>query len=135
MTIGEARELIGSPIWPKVRDQFLATGEFTVYPKGDLRRLEYLDESVRQEIALWQEGLRNAAMWRTVVDGAKVRELKAKYPGVYPEAMRLAAYFERDFRSASGEEFPESALRRLMRMKFPEAYGLCFGDSTEQSRG
>ena len=135
MTIDEARELIGSPIWPKVRDQFLTTGEFAVYPKGDVRRLEYLDESVRREIALWQDGLRNASAWRTVVDGAKVRELKAKYPGVYPEAMRLVAYFERDFRSASGEEFPESALRRLMRMKFPEAYGLCFDDSTEQSRG
>ena len=58
-----------------------------------------------------------------------------QFATLYPEAMRLAAYFERDFRSVSGEEFPESALRRLMRMKFPEAYGLCFGDSTEQSRG
>lgn len=135
MTIAEARELIDSPVWPKVRDHFLATGEFTVYPMGDVRRLEYLDESVRREIALWQDGLRNAAAWRTVVDGAKVRELKAKYPGVYPEAMRLVAYFERDFRSAPGDEFPEAALRRLLRMKFPEAYGLCFGDTTEQPRG
>lgn len=135
MTIGEARELIGSPVWPKVRDQFLATGEFMVYPKGDLRRLEYLDESVRRAIALWQEGLRNAAAWRTIVDGAKVRELKAKFPGVYPEVLRLAAYFERDLRDASGDAFPEVALRRLLRMKFPEAYELCFGDSKEQSRG
>ena len=30
MTIEEARALLKSPIWPKVRDNFLATGEFTV---------------------------------------------------------------------------------------------------------
>ena len=135
MTIEEARALIGSSIWPKVRDQFLATGEFVVYPKGDIRRLEYLDESVRHEIALWQEGLRNAADWRKIVDGAKVRELQAKFPGVYPEAMRYAVYFERDFASAPEGEFPESALRRLLKMRFPEAYALCFDDPNQTSRG
>ena len=135
MTHKEARELIGSPIWPKVRDQFLATGEFAVYPKGDVRRLEYLDESVRREIALWQDGLRNASAWRTVVDGAKVRELKAKYPGVYPEAMRYYVYFEHDLANATGDGFPETALRRLLKMKFPEAYALCYDDSDKPSQG
>ena len=132
MTHKEARELIGSPIWPKVRDRFLATGEFCVYPMGDVRRLEYLDASVRERIAAWQEGLRLAPVWRKVVDGAKVRELKAKYPGVYPEAMRYAAYFERELKEAPEGEFPETALRRLLKMKFPEAYALCCGETDQK---
>lgn len=135
MTIDEARALVGSPIWPKVRDRFLASGEFCVYPKGDARRLEYLDKPIRDGIALWQEGLRSVPAWRTVVDGAKVRELKAKYPGVYPEAMRYYAYFERDLADDSGDGFPEKALRRLLKMKFPEAYALCYDDSDKPSQG
>ena len=134
MTVDEARDLIDSPIWPKVRDRFLETGEFCVYPIGDFRRLEYLDEAVRARIASWQEGLRLAPAWRKVVDGATVRELKAKYPDVYPEAMRYAAYFERELRDAPEGEFPESALRRLLKMKFPEAYRLCCGDPDQSSR-
>lgn len=135
MTYKEAKELVGSSIWPKVRDRFLATGEFRVYPKGDSRRLEYLDQSVRDGISLWQEGLRSVPEWRKVVDGAKVRELKVKYPGVYPEAMRYYAYFERDLVNASDGGFPESALRRLLKMKFPEAYALCYDDSEKPSQG
>lgn len=132
MTLDEARDLIGSSIWPKVRDRFLATGEFLVYPKGDRRRLDYLDDSVRESVASWQEGLRKAPLWRKIVDGAKVRELKAAFPGVYPEAMRYAAYFERDLAGiAEEDEFPEPALRRLLKMKFPEAYALYCGEADQ----
>lgn len=134
MTLEEARSLIGSSIWPKVRDRFLATGTFVVYPTGDRRRLEYLDPDTQKQIVAWQEGLRQASAWRTVVDGAKVRELKAAFPGVYPEAIRYAVYFERDLAGASGDEFPEAALRKLLKMKFPEAYMLCFGEPNSSSQ-
>lgn len=115
MTIEEARTLVASPIWPKVREKFLATGEFAVYPAGDLRRIEYLDEKVRREIALWKEALEKCGEWLTVVDGAKVRELRERYPGVYPEVLRYRAYF------------PDGKVdvMKLLKIKFPEALELC----------
>ena len=95
MTIDEARKLIQSPIWAQVRDHFLATGAFEVFPQGDLRRLAYLDEKTQSAIAAWRTALEHAEEWRKVVDGAKVRELKAQYPGAYPEVFRYQAYFTR----------------------------------------
>ena len=49
MDLTEARALVSSSYWGKVRDAFLATGTFEVYPKDDPRRFAYLDESVRRE--------------------------------------------------------------------------------------
>lgn len=116
MTLEEARELLGNRIWPRVRDRFLETGEFAVYPKGDLRRLDYLDAETRRRIALWQEAISKVDEWRTVVDGAKVRELREAYPGIYPEIFRYAAYF------ADGKD----VMMKLLKFKFPEAYELCY---------
>lgn len=115
MTIEEARALLKSPIWPKVRDNFLATGEFTVYPSGDERRLEYLDAETRSAVENWKTVLEHAGEWRLVVDGAKVRELRASYPGAYPEALRYAAYFPGG----------KVDVMKLLKLKFPEAYRLC----------
>lgn len=115
MDLNEARDLVNGPMWPKVRDDFLATGSFRVYPKGDLRRLEYLDEAVRRQIDLWMEALGHVEEWRSVVDGATVRRLKADYPGVYPEVLRYAAYF-------TGKKDVKTT---LLKLKFPEAYELC----------
>lgn len=134
MTLEEARELVGSPIWDKVRDLYLASGTFTVHPEGDLRRLDYLDQGVRDEITLWQRGLREAEGWKTVVDGARVRELKAEFPGVYPEAMRYTAYFNKFLAGAADGEFPAAATKLLLKLKFPEAYELCFGTSAEHPK-
>lgn len=116
MDLNEARALVASPFWPKVRDDFLATGTFAVCPKDDPRRLAYLDESVRREIDCWLEGIARIDEWRKVVDGPTVRRLKADYPGVYPDVLRYAAYFagRKDVR------------RQLMKLKFPEAYELCY---------
>lgn len=116
MTINEARELVASPIWPKVRDAFLATGEFAVYPKDDARRIEYLEPEVRAEIALWLKAIPQIDAWRKVVDGAEVRRIKAEYPGVYPEVLRYQPYF-------TGSK---DATKVLLKLKFPEAYGLCY---------
>lgn len=115
MTLEEARELLDSPIWPKVRDGFLATGEFNVYPSGDVRRISYLDDETRHQIDLWKEALEKAPEWRTLVDGARVRELRERYPGVYPEVFRYTAYF------AGGKV----DVMKLLKLKFPEAYRLC----------
>lgn len=115
MDLNEARDLVNGPMWPKVRDAFLATGTFQVYPKGDLRRLEYLDDATRHQIELWKEALAHVAEWRSVVDGETVRKLKADYPGVYPEILRYAAYF------TPGKD----VMMTLLKLKFPEAYELC----------
>ena len=123
MDLNEARELLKSPIWPKVRDNFLATGTFGVYPRNDLRRLAYLDASVREEIETWKQALAVCASWRRVVEGGQVRELKARFPGAYPEALRYEMYFKK-FGDLSAD-FPEEAVRLLLKLKFPEAYALC----------
>lgn len=125
MDLNEARELVGDErLWPKVRDAFLASGEFKVYPKGDLRRLEFVDPSVRSQIDLWVEGLSRADEWKTVLAGAQVKELKAAYPGVYPDVFRYAPYFKRF--GADGIKDNSEALTLLLKLKFPEVYDLCF---------
>ena len=123
MDLNEARELVQSPIWPRVREAYLETGRFEVYPRGDLRRLAYLDGETRAEIDLWKSALAQLPAWRTVVAGEKVRELKAAFPGAYPEALRYEAYFKK-FGDLS-KDFPDDALRLLLRLHFPKAYELC----------
>ena len=125
MDLNEARALIeDARLWPLVRDAFLRTGEFKVYPKGDLRRLEFLDEESRAAIDRWLDGLAKAEDWKKVLDGRKVKEIKAAYPGVYPEVFRYLPYFAR-FESGNVKDNPE-ALKLLLKLKFPEAYELCF---------
>lgn len=118
MDIKEARELVRSPIWEKVRDIFLKQGELHIYPAGDMRRLEYLDEATRKQIDLWMEAIGKVDEWRKVIDGATVRRLKSEYPGIYPEVFRYTAYFAGKSR--------EAALPLLLKLKFHEAYKLCF---------
>ena len=125
MDLNEARALIeDARLWPLVRDAFLRTGEFKVYPKGDLRRLEFLDEESRAAIDRWLDGLAKAEDWKKVLDGRKVKEIKAAYPGVYPEVFRYLPYFAR-FESGNVKDNPE-VLKLLLKLKFPEAYELCF---------
>lgn len=116
MTLEEARKLVNGKIWPKVRDNFLITGEIVVYPTGDLKRLEYLSEAERTAINDWRSVLEQADKLRKVLDGNKVRGLKAQYPGAYPEALQFAAYFPGG----------KVDLSKLLKLKFPEAYQLCY---------
>lgn len=111
-------------MWPCVRDVFLASGRLEVYPAGDLRRMEYLDADTREEIFRWEEGLRRAGEWRCVVEGERVRKLRADHPGVYPEVLRYAPYFERYLAAAGDGAFPPEAEKLLLKMRFPEAYRL-----------
>ena len=116
MTMDEARELVNGPLWPKVRDAFLATGTFVVYAKGDKRRLEYLDNETREEIDAWLKAIPEAEKWRTVIDGKAVRQLKVEHPKVYPEILRYLPYFAN----------AKDVTRTLLKIKFPEAYRLCY---------
>ena len=102
MTVEQARKVIGSKDWPKIKAQLKAGGGFVPYPED--------------EVALWLEAIEHADEWRKVVDGAKVRELKAKYPGIYPEVLRLTPYF-------AGKK---DRKKQLLKMKYPEAYELCY---------
>ena len=122
MTIEDARELVNGPLWPKVRDSFLASGEFEVFPAGDIRRLAYLEEAARKEIDDWLEVLERAEELRKVVAGVEVKALKSRYPGAYPEALKFSIYFTRFRRPLKTDA---DAVKLLLKLKFPEAYGLC----------
>ena len=102
MTVEEARKVIGSAEWPKIKAQVLGGGEFTPYPAD--------------EVARWLEAIDRAEEWKKVIDGAKIRELKAQYPGIYPEVLRLAPYF-------AGKSDKK---KQLLKIKFPEAYAICY---------
>ena len=119
MTMDEARELVNGSLWPKVRERFVETGSFELFPKGDPRRLEYLDEATKKSVELWLEALGHADEWRTVVDGERVRAIQARYVGIYPEVFRYRAYF-------AGLEDRTKTVKRLLKLKFPDAYAFCF---------
>lgn len=121
MTQDEARELVNGPLWSKVRERVQAGSTFDVPPRGDLRRLEFLAEDVREQIARWQEALAKVDEWKKVVDGAQVRRLKADYPGIYPEIFRYQVYFARWADEIRAGNFPPAATELLLRLRFPEA--------------
>jgi len=113
MTLDEARELVASPLWQDVRDHFLEGNAFAVYPAGDLRRLDYLKCEKRLKVSHWCDATARLAEWKKVVDGREVRELKAKFPDVYPEVLRYEAYFAKC-------EDDDVRLRMVLKLKFPE---------------
>lgn len=121
--IKEARELLADPIlWPRVRDYLKRGGEFKRFPRGVKERLCLLDEATLTEIRLWCEALSKVDEWRAIVDGEKVRELKAAYPGIYPEVFRYAPYFAR-FKPLDPTD--EAVILQVLKLKFPEVYTLC----------
>lgn len=122
-SLNEARELVSNDLlWPKVRDYLAAGGEFTRFAKGAQSRLRLVDESTRREIERWCEALAHAEEWKAVVDGATVRELKTKYPGIYPEVFRYTVYFSK-FKPLNPTD--EAVVMLLLKLKFPEVYALC----------
>ena len=140
-SVTQARELVGNGrLWPKVRAYLAAGGEFELFSGKSPSRLKLLDESTRSSIGKWIEAIALADGWRKVVDGAKVRELKAEYPGIYPDVFRYTAYFAKwrgvldEMRHVAAErncrvsqvDCPDFELvLLLLRLKFPEAYELC----------
>ncbi len=119
----EARALLAdSALWPWVREYLRRGGEFKPFPPGVKARLCLVDEETQRQIRLWCDALSKVEGWRSVVDGEKVRELKAAYPGVYPEVFRYAAYFAR-FKPLDPTH--EDVILQVLKLKFPEVYQLC----------
>jgi len=122
MDLKEARELIANrQLWPRVRSYLARGGELLDFSKP-MNRLVLLDKNTVTQIHLWLEALAHAEEWKTVVNGAKVRELKAAYPGIYPEVFRYLPYFTKF--KLNDTENPELVIF-LLKLKFPEAYELC----------
>lgn len=83
---------------PRVKSFILSSLEvspcFHSFPKDDWSRLALLDGAVLLEMTKWLGALACADALRKVTDGARVRELKAAFPGVYPEVFSFTAYFK-----------------------------------------
>ena len=124
LTIDEARKMVANAdLWPQVRDYLVRGGEFELFPAGVKSRLKLVDSETLSKIDMWVEALKNAPDWKGVVEGDKVRELKSRYPGVYPEVFRYSAYFSKFKTIDSGNE---DFMMLLLKLKFPEVYKLCF---------
>lgn len=110
-----------SLLWPRVRDYLAAGGELLDFSK-QANRIVLLDKETQAQITLWLEALAHAEEWKKIVDGAKVRELKTGYPGIYPDVFRYLPYFSKfDLKDTSDFEL----VKHLLKLKFPEAYELC----------
>lgn len=119
----EARELISDPVlWPYVRRYLASGGEFRTFPKGVEGRLCLVDEKTKGEIDLWLQAVSNAEKWRLVINSKEVKELKERFPGIYPEVFRYAPYFSR-FKPLDIKN--EAVILQLLKLKFPEVYNLC----------
>ena len=124
LTIDEARKMVANAdLWPLVRDYLVRGGEFELFPAGVKSRLKLVDSETLLKIDMWVEALKNAQDWKGIVEGDKVRELKSRYPGVYPEVFRYSAYFSKFKTIDSGNE---DFMMLLLKLKFPEVYKLCF---------
>ncbi len=123
MELNEARELIANrQLWPRVRSYLAAGGEMKDFSLPE-NRLLLLDKETLEHLRLWLDALSHAAEWKTIVDGAKVRELKAAYPGIYPDVFRYLPYFTKfDLQDHSNMEL----VKHLLKLIFPEAYELCY---------
>ena len=124
LTIDEARKMVANAdLWPQVRDYLVRGGEFELFPAGVKSRLKLVDSETLLKIDMWVEALKNAPDWKGIVEGDKVRELKNRYPGVYPEVFRYSAYFSKFKTIDPGNE---DFMMLLLKLKFPEVYKLCF---------
>lgn len=152
MDLKTARALVRDErIWPLALKFALKKEKpfFHAFPKEDGSRLALIEENERNEIAAWLEVIANWKTLKDIVDGAKVRELKARLGSAFPAAIKYAPYFTK-WKLPQGEgnallatamktapkevlfaeplkkgEVPLAAVMKLLEMKFPEAYKLC----------
>ncbi len=124
LDLKSARELVANQrLWPRVRD-YLAAGKPMLDFSRPENRFSLLDEATQRQIRLWLEALAHASEWTTIVDGARVRQLQTDYPGAYPEVFRFLPYFAH-FDLSKAAEQPD-VVKRLLKLKFPEAFALCY---------
>ena len=103
MTVEQARKFINSSAWAQAKAQVLAGGEFVPYPTN--------------EVELWLKAIEELPTIQKTIAGSEVKALKVKYPGIYPEILKYAPYFE-------GKK--KDKRKTLFKLKFPEAYELCY---------
>ena len=152
--IRKARELVRDErIWPLVLKRCFCDPNrkpfFHDFPKDDGSRLGLLDAETRQAVARWLEVIARADELKSVMDGERVRVLKDEYEGAYPEALKYVPYFAKwklpaaegvrllatamkaapaallDAAPLEEADVPLAAVWKLLKLKFPEAYGLC----------
>lgn len=123
MDLKEARELIANKaLWPRVRDYLARGGEMMDFSRPE-NRLVLLDAQTLIQVKKWLDALAHAAEWKIVVEGEKVRKLREEYPGIYPEVFRYLPYFSKFDLS---DQSNSALVLFLLKLKFPEAYALCF---------
>jgi len=87
---------------------------FHAFPADDGSRLLLLPAQTYLNIGLWLAALARADALRNVISGARVRELKAALPGVYPDVLKVAPYFHKwQLPAADGDDFAVNGLRYL----------------------
>ena len=87
---------------------------FHAFPAEDGSRLLLLAAESYQNIGLWLAALARADELRNVISGARVRELKAALPGVYPDVLKIVPYFHKwQLPAADGDDFAVNGLRYL----------------------
>ena len=87
---------------------------FHAFPADDGSRLLLLPAETYQAVGLWLAALARADELRNVISGARVRELKAALPGVYPDVLKVAPYFHKwKLPAADGDDFAVNGLRYL----------------------
>lgn len=87
---------------------------FHMFPADDGSRLLLLPAETYKRLGLWLAALARAEELRSVISGARVRELKAALPGVYPEVLKVAPYFHKwRLPQADGDDFVVNGLRYL----------------------
>lgn len=118
---------------------------FHDFPATDNSRLLLLDSATLEGVAKWMGALLCQAALRKIMDGAKVRALKAAMPETYPAVFSYTAYFtnlpqvdaagvDDVFSAGYGALFslvsalPEGLLARL-KLKLPASAGDHFKDS------
>ena len=104
---------------------------FHTFPEDDWSRLLLLDGSTLEMLVKWLGALVCADDLRKLTSGAKVRELKAALPGIYPDVFNYTAYF-RELKSwkiekLESREVEQSDVRcRMSNVESPETI-ICIG--------
>ena len=97
-----------------VCERFGVKPVFHAFPADDGSRLLLLPAETYQRLGLWLAALARKEELRNVISGARVRELKAALPGVYPDVLKIVPYFHKwQLPAADGDDFAVNGLRYL----------------------
>lgn len=107
----DATALAGSPfVKTYICEKLGIEPFFCEFPASSPYRIALLDGATLSGAAKWLGVIAFACELRKIMDGAKVREFKAAFPGVYPEAFAYTAYF-RSLKAPAGAEISPDAIK------------------------